>query len=158
MTLKQQIYVSIGKAEWGKSPDILICKGLGSCVAVCLYDNVKKIGCIIHILLPSGENTDKPYLFANIGIKKALKESVKRGMNRDRVWAKVVGGACVFTGINESNAVGMRNVAEVKRWLNFFKIPIISEDVGGNYGRNVTFYLENGKVEVFSYKKGVLVL
>jgi chemotaxis protein CheD len=156
MSIKQNIYVSIGKAEWSKAPDVLICKGLGSCVAVCLYDEVKKIGCIIHILLPSGENADKPYLFANSGIEAALKESVKRGMNRERVWAKIVGGACVFSGVN--NTVGMRNVEEVKRWLNVFKIPIISEDVGGNYGRNVTFYLENGKVEVFSFKKGVIVL
>jgi len=157
MSLKQYIYVGIGKAEWSKAPDVLICKGLGSCVAVCLYDEVKKIGCIIHILLPNGEDTDKPYLFANSGIKTALKEGVKKGMNRDRVWAKIVGGACVFSGI-ENNTIGMRNITEVKRWLNFFKIPIISEDVGGNYGRNVTFYLENGKVEVFSFKKGVILL
>ncbi|MCX7769602.1 MAG: chemotaxis protein CheD [Proteobacteria bacterium] len=149
-------YVKIGNAVWAKSPDVLYCKGLGSCVAVCLYDASKKKGCILHILLPYGDDESKPYFYANLGIAKALRECQKFGMSIDKVWAKIIGGACVFSRVDESNGIGIRNVNEVKKWLKLYKIPIIAEDVGGKSGRNLIFNLETGEIEVFTLQKGII--
>lgn len=154
MYLKKTYFVSIGSAVFRQSPDIISCKGLGSCVAICLYDEVKKKGCVIHILLPYGEDHTKPFFYANLGIAKALERCVKFGMRKERMWAKLVGGACVFSNVNESSSIGMRNVIESRKWLNFFKIPIIAEDTGGTSGRNLLFDLVTGEIEVFTFKKG----
>lgn len=158
MTEKKSLYVGIGKAIWSKSPEILYCKGLGSCVAICLYDEQIKKGCIVHILLPFGEDEKKCFFFANLAIPRAIEESVKRGMRRNRIWAKIIGGSCVFSEVDEKNSIGQRNVFEVKKWLKFYKIPIISEDVGGRCGRNLTFFLDDGRVEIFTLKKGVIII
>lgn len=154
MHLKKIFFVSIGNAIFRKAPDLISCKGLGSCVAVCLYDEIKKKGCMIHILLPFGQDESRPFFYANLGIAKALERCVKFGMRKERIWAKVVGGACVFSHADENNSIGMKNVLETKKWLKFFNIPIISEDTGGRSGRNLVFDLETGEVEIFTLKRG----
>lgn len=154
MHLRRINFVSMGNAIFKQAPDIISCKGLGSCVAVCLYDEVKKKGCIIHILLPFGEDHTKPFYYANLGIAKALERCVKFGMRKERIWAKLVGGACIFSNVCKGNNIGIRNVMESKKWLNFFKIPIIAEDTGGTSGRNLIFDLETGEIEIFTFKKG----
>jgi chemotaxis protein CheD len=37
-------------------------------------------------------------------------------------------------------------------------VPIVAEDVGSDYGRSVHFFLDDGRVEVRSLKKGNRVL
>lgn len=155
--MKIKKYVPIGQAIFGESPANLIFLGIGSCVAVCLYDEVKKKGCGLHILLPHGNDIEKSYFFANTGIKKALEELLNLGIKRDRIWAKIAGGACVFDRFDEKS-VGLRNIVAVKEWLNYYNIPLIAEDVGGRYGRNINFDLLNGNMEIKTLKKGIIVL
>jgi chemotaxis protein CheD len=158
MYLKKTYYVTIGNAVFGQSPDIISCKGLGSCVAVCLYDEVIKKGCVVHILLPFGNDEKRPFFYANLGIANALERCVKFGMKKDRIWAKIVGGACVFSHVDEKSSIGAKNIIEARKWLNFFKVPILSEDTGGRSGRNLAFDLETGQIEVFTLKKGKIII
>lgn len=152
--LKKIYYVSIGNAVFAKAPDLISCNGLGSCVAICLYDEIKKKGGTIHILLPFGDDKTKPFFYANLGIAEALEKCIKFGMRKERIWAKIVGGACVFTHADEKKSIGMKNILEARKWLSIYKIPIIAEDTGGRFGRNLIFDLETGEVEVFTFKRG----
>ncbi len=136
-------FVSIGNYKWQKSPSVLYCNGLGSCVAIGFYDIEKKEGVLVHTLLPFAENSDTPYYYVNLAVKEfaeRLKERIKRG----RIVSKLCGGATIFAVSNKS--VGERNAEAAKYWLKFYKIPIAGEDLGGNHGRNVVFELATGKM------------
>ena len=67
--------------------------------------------------------------------------------------AKIVGGAMMFEDC-EKHAIGKRNVTQARAEHSKFKIPVIAEDVFGNWGRSILFKLENGEVTVRSFKHG----
>jgi chemotaxis protein CheD len=62
-----------------------------------------------------------------------------------------------LTGGNGIN-VGERNVIATKDVLAAASIPLLAEDTGLDYGRSVYFYLDDGRVEVRSLKKGDRVI
>ena len=57
-------------------------------------------------------------------------------------------------GIN----IGERNVIAVREVLASVNVPIVGEDTGSDYGRSVFLYLEDGRVEVRSLRRGSRVL
>jgi chemotaxis protein CheD len=137
--------------------------GLGSCVAIALYDRDTRTGALAHILLPSqamSRETSNPAKFPETIVPLMLEEMYGLGTRNARVSAKIVGGASMFgqlgngTGIN----VGERNVAATREALAAAGVPIIAEDTGLDYGRSVYFHLADGRLEVRSLKKGDRVL
>ncbi len=46
--------IKVGMADYkvGRSPSTLISYGLGSCIGVSLYDPLRKVGGLLHIMLP----------------------------------------------------------------------------------------------------------
>ncbi|GAB6189430.1 chemoreceptor glutamine deamidase CheD [Marinitoga arctica] len=152
--------IGIGEYFASKSPDILVTLGLGSCVGVCLWDKNKKIGGLIHVMLPKApsEEVTKPGKYADLGISILLKEL--NNLGGSNFIAKIFGGAAMFKG--SSMDVGKKNVLAVKEQLKKYGIKIISEDTGGNRARSIEFNLDNGevmvkkvgggeKVEIFKY-------
>jgi chemotaxis protein CheD len=76
------------------------------------------------------------------------------------VRAKLVGGASMFSNLLPAGSIqiGDRNVAAARQALRALGVPIIAEDVGSDHGRSVHFFLDDGRVEVRSLKKGNRVL
>ena len=74
--------------------------------------------------------------------------------------AKLVGGASMFASLIPTGSIniGDRNVTAARRALTEHGIVITAEDVGSDHGRSVHFFLEDGRVEVRSLKKGNRVL
>jgi len=132
----------------GKAPDLLEALALGSCVAVALYDPQNKIGSLTHILLPKSSNykeIDKVGKYADTAIPEAIRITTSKGANRERLRAKIAGGAKMFemSGVNHLTVdVGARNVKAVKNHLSEENIPIVADDTGENYGRTVSFDLD----------------
>lgn len=144
--------IGIGEAAIGRAEDVLISYALGSCVGICLYDPIVKIGGMVHILLPdSSLLLDKPdtFRYADTGINALCRQMQIKGALRSRMIAKVAGGACMFA-CQASSDVGKRNVAAVKQVLKGLSIPIRGEDVEKNYGRSIWFYCANGHLHVKS--------
>ena len=54
--MEQIIKVGMADLNIAKAPGILTTLGLGSCVAIALYDRKQKIGGLAHIMLPSSKN------------------------------------------------------------------------------------------------------
>ena len=144
--------VKVGMADLNvcASPDSIITLGLGSCVGAVLYDPTTKICGMVHVMLPDsstigvGNNLAK---FADTGIDELLKEVIKKGAKRERLVAKIAGGAQMFS-VNKNSPmlrVGERNVEAVKKKLKELSIRIIAEDTGDSYGRTVIFYPETGE-------------
>ena len=69
--MSQIIKVGISDLNIARSPDVLVTFALGSCVGICLYDRIKKIAGLSHIMLPSSNAQRDPkqaYRFADTAI------------------------------------------------------------------------------------------
>ncbi len=154
------VTIGISDMKIVKSTDSLVTYALGSCVGICLYDPVMKVGGLGHIMLPnfpqSNPNENK-YRFADTCIPQMLEQMDRMGVLRRRIVAKIAGGAKMFevSGDSTFGNIGQRNVIAVKSSLQGFHIPILAEDTGLNYGRTVYFYTEDGKMVVKSFSNGV---
>lgn len=148
------IYVPIGGCVFSYSPTVLSCKGLGSCIALCVYNSMKKFGLLAHILLPEGDDRDRPFFFANLAVEAIINELKNRGISKDRVWAKLVGGANIFLSEEANLKIGTRNSEAIVTHLAKHGIRILNSDIGGRYGRNIEFNLEDGTIKVFTFERG----
>ena len=137
--------------------------GLGSCVAIILYDAVAHVGGLAHVLLPSeAMSRDRSNLakFPGTAVPLLVDEMRRRGALPDRMRAKIVGGASMFGNLVASGGIniGERNVIASREVLEAARIPIVAEDTGSDYGRSVYFHLDDGRVEVRSLRRGSRVL
>ncbi len=142
--------VGIAQLTVSRPPSRLACLGLGSCVAVILYDPVVKLGGIVHILLPRAPNHhDQEEKYADTGTKKLVSEMLKHGANKSRIFARLVGGAEMFTAVNIAiSNIGRDNIFEARKVLHGNAIRIMAEETAGKKGRSCYFDLETGKVVV----------
>ncbi len=153
--------IKVRMAEYGlaESPRQLVTIGLGSCVGITLYDSRKKLGGMVHIMLPENKKGLKPAKYADTGLPLLVDELKDRGARTSRLEAKIAGGAAMFSiSENSSLNVGERNVKKVKSVLSDMGIDIAGEDIGENYGRTMKFFTESGKVLVTSHKREDLTL
>lgn len=143
-------------------PDVLATYALGSCVGICLYDKEIKLAGLIHIMLPwsreSASPVENPLRYADTGITELVKKMCESGSSPSALTAKIAGGAQMFKSSSAIFNIGDRNVNAVKTVLSEYKIPIIAEQTGSNFGRTVFFYSENGDMEIRSAVKPTVIL
>ena len=147
--------MGIGEVKIEKGDVKLAAFGVGSCIVIMFYDETKKVGGLAHCLLPFGGDSSLKY--PRHAIAEMLKQMSERGVLRKNIVAKIVGGATMFEGF-ERHAIGKRNVIKTREELNKLDIPIIAEDVLGNWGRSISFNLQSGEVRVRSYRHGEKIL
>lgn len=155
--------VGIAEAAVCSNEDSIITIGLGSCVGVCLYDSVKKVAGMVHVMLPDStatKNNANRSKFADTGIADLIDNMERIGASRLRITAKIAGGAQMFTSSNASDImkIGERNVDAVKKHLNNHKIKIIADDTGENFGRTIELFAKDGSLTVKSIKYGIKVI
>lgn len=135
--------VGIGEYKTGNTHISSI--GLGSCVALILYDRKLKTGGMAHVMLPdSNGRSERPGKFADTAVPHLIDEMEKRGSSKRNLSAFLVGGASMFRQFTGNLDIGKRNVIALKKCLEEHRISIESEDVGGTSGRSVLFYPEDG--------------
>ncbi len=143
--------VGMAEAKIALEGDSLRTLGLGSCVGVALYDPMKKIGGLAHVMLPSsGGNTQLPAKYADTAIPYLIEMMVNAGSMPRNMVAKLAGGAQMFatTSATDIVRVGPRNVEAVRYWLDLIRIPVIAEEVGGNIGRTVELFTDTGNYSI----------
>jgi chemotaxis protein CheD len=145
------------------SSGTLVTIGLGSCVAIALYDGEARVAGLAHVLLPSesmSRDRSNPAKFPRTAIPLLMEEMRQRGARPERIWAKIIGGASMFGNLLPSGGIniGERNIVAVRAALDAHKVPIIAEDIGSDYGRSVYLFVDDGRVEVRSLRKGSRVI
>jgi len=158
-----EIRVKVADCAVGRDDQTLITIGLGSCVAIMLYDEVARVGGLAHTLLPDesmARDRSNPAKFAASAVALLLAEMTRLGADARRLRAKLVGGSSMFANLIPAGGIniGDRNVAAARQALRASVVPIVAEDVGSDHGRSVHFFLDDGRVEVRSLKKGNRVL
>lgn len=157
-----KIVVKIADYKIASGPAILTTYGLGSCLAVALYDPETKTGGMGHIMLPSGigaKASGNPKKFADLCIAEMFRELEVNGCKTNNVVAKIAGGASMFDiPYTDSLCIGDRNRASVVAELLKKGIPLIGEDTGGKHGRSVDFHIDDGRMIVKSLRSGIKVI
>jgi len=144
----EYIDVPIGSYAVLNGSGTIACRGLGSCVAIMIYNRRSKLGGVAHAILPTrvtrasdaeSKKENEETRYADDAIDFLLK---KIGF-RDAT-AKLVGGASMFG----TDDIGERNIEMARRKLFEKKIRIVGEDVGGNRARSCFFNVETQEVKV----------
>jgi chemotaxis protein CheD len=155
-----EIVVRVADLAAASGEAVLITLGLGSCVACVLHDPVAGAGGLAHVLLPSrtlARDHSNPAKFPESAVPLLVERLVALGAQRERLRARLVGGATMFGNISAPGValMGERNLQAVREALKAARIPVVAEDTGKDYGRSVYLFLPAGRLEVRSVLHGV---
>lgn len=155
-------HVRIAQLAVARGTGRLVAVGLGSCVAVTLYDRTRRVGGLAHILLPdpsAARDASSPARFASEAVP-LLIERLREAGGRGPYEAKLAGGAALFGTMLASPAgsMGDRNVAAARAALSAAGVVILAADTGGGSGRSVAFDVATGELTVRGVRGGQRVL
>ncbi len=142
----ERIARNIHPGGWSIESSLPIGTLLGSCVAVCLYDETLKIGGMNHFLLPttSGPNNDTDTILnGDYSMEVLVNGLLNKGAKKNRLKAKAFGGGTIVSSIRM--AIGERNSAFAKEWLQREGIPLMASDFNGPWSRKVVFVPQTGE-------------
>jgi chemotaxis protein CheD len=147
--------VGLGEVAVTRSDaEALVAHGLGSCIALCLFDPVSKVAGLAHVVLPGHDPADAPNgRFAGSALPAliAALQEVGGAADPSRYQARLAGGAHVLAigGSRSLPWIGDKNVEAVKAALAAASVPLMGEHVGGGKGRTVWFDpRDNGRIRV----------
>ena len=153
--MEQLITIDIADFQATDDPNaVLVTYALGSCIAVILYDPVKRVGGMIHYMLPSSKTSPekaklKPAMFADTGIPVLFEKMYELGSVKEDIVVKVAGGGALYDDKGMFN-IGKRNYTILRKifWKN--NVIISAEDVGGRKSRTARLNINTGEVTVRS--------
>lgn len=130
---------------------------LGSCIAVCLYDEINKVFGMNHFMLPGrvSQTVEKRFKYGWNSISKLIEKMEVFGANKKHLKAKIFGGAFMLNkrkSVHRVRSIGERNIEFTRDFLSKKNIPIVNECLGGELGRKIYFVTINQKVFVEELK------
>lgn len=150
--------VRMGEFLVRPAPARLVIYGLGSCVAIFLHEPGRLLGGLAHVLLPSsaaGAGRGPAGKYAETAVAAMIGEILEAGGRRDRLVAKVAGGAHMFSapGVSERETLGERNIRAALESLGREGVEVGGLDIGGSYGRTVLADASSGILRITSLKR-----
>lgn len=140
-----RVHVVQGEQFVSDDPDAVLTTLLGSCVAACMRDPVAGIGGMNHFLLPGGRTQSADTQAQRHGVhamELLVNALLSRGARRDRLEAKLFGGARLIDGLTD---VGRQNAEFAQRFLAAEGIRHVGGSLLGEYGRKVQFWPVSGR-------------
>jgi len=136
-----------------KAEDIIVTYSLGSCLGVTAYDPEKRIGGLVHCLLPTVSSARdraraNPFMFVNTGVAMMVRTLIDAGASKRRLILKAAGGANMRND-NLFNT-GARNFEALENLLQRNSVTLAAQDVGKTIPRTMFLHLETGRVVVRS--------
>ncbi len=157
--------IKVGMADMNTcaGSDAITTLGLGSCIGVVIYDPVKKICGMVHVMLPDSSiirNNDNPAKFADTGIAKLIDMVCKMGTTKSSLVAKMAGGAQMFAfnSDNDLLKVGQKNAEACRAALRENNIKLIAEDCGDRFGRTIEFYPATNELHIKAIGKPLRII
>jgi chemotaxis protein CheD len=141
--VEHRILVVQGEYVVTDDPTAVLVTLLGSCVAACMRDPVAGIGGLNHFLLPGDDNRSDQMRHGVHAMELLVNGLLARGARRDRLEAKLFGGARMVTGLTD---VGRQNALFAERFLQRESIPVVNSSLGGDQARRIQFWPVSGRV------------
>lgn len=125
---------------------------LGSCVAVCLWDEQRRIGGVNHFMLPlsSGKQAAASPRFGDVAMTQLLDGLRAIGARLPFLQARVFGGACMFAPMQSATHLGLKNVELALGFLSRTGIKTVQVETGGNRGRKIIYRTDEGSACLIS--------
>lgn len=135
-----QVDVHTGDVQYAVRGALLRSNAIGSCVVVIVYNDIKGIAGMAHILLPghSAKGTEN-FKYAGDAINSML-TNMKREDSVSDIWGFIVGGANVLK--RENDDIGENNIFFAQNYLRKKGVEIITQSTGGTKRRSVEFDIE----------------
>ena len=122
---------------------------LGSCVAVCLWDEQQRIGGLNHYLLPNeNPGIQKSTLYGATSIDTLIGQMVALGSKMGNMRAHIFGGSKVNRHLDELFAIGVQNVLVARERLEFYGIPVVGEHIRDTRGIKVILKTATGEIVI----------
>jgi chemotaxis protein CheD len=150
-----QITVDISDLRVSANPDdLIVTYALGSCIAVIVHDPKRKVGGMIHYMLPLSEIApekakDKPAMFADTGIPELFRTMYGMGCDKKDLVVKVAGGGALYDD-KGLFSIGKRNYTVLRKMFWKAGVMIASEDVGGAKSRTARLWVGDGRCTIAS--------
>lgn len=130
----------------------LITYSLGSCLGITAYDPQKKVGGLLHVMLPDStidpvKATTAPFMFVDTGVPRLFQALLNLGADRHRIVTKVAGGAQLLDQRGVFN-IGERNYKAFCGLLARNGCTIHARDVGGLSSRTLRMDLTTGNISI----------
>lgn len=135
---------------YASQQQVLIHTVLGSCVAVCIWDEQKKYGGMNHYIYPKTEGNARNAQYGDASIPHLIRLMKNFGSKQESLVAHVIGGA--QNPLLHSN-IGLNNVEVALGILEKANIPIINVDTGGALGRKLSFNTATGEILIYKCMK-----
>jgi chemotaxis protein CheD len=137
------VQITQGETHVSGDPKEILTTVLGSCIAACIRDPLIGIGGMNHFLLPHGEGADRDAKRYGVNAMELLiNELLKKGAARNRLEAKIFGGANVIAGLSD---VGSRNATFAEQFLADEGIALVGGNVRGTLPRRIQYWPANGR-------------
>lgn len=153
--MHRQYELRTGEYRLATGQGLLLTRGVGSCVVVCLWDGVGKIGGMAHIALGDSsyaaqEKWERPGLFADTALVVLLDCMLARGASRGRLSARLAGAGNMFAGRDQGfmGEVSQGVLDGVSGVLEKLGLPVQAQSVGGMHGRSVFFDVATGRIDI----------
>lgn len=146
-TIGEQKTIKVVQGETKVSGDesVVLTTLLGSCVSVCLWDPMEKVGGMNHFLLPGGPFEETGAMCFGVNAMELLiNDLIKHNGNRKRFKAKIVGGAKL---LDSKADIGRKNQEFAIWFLENEGFEIVSTCLGGTRGRKVRFWPTTGRIQ-----------
>ncbi|HEY9217394.1 MAG TPA: chemotaxis protein CheD [Phenylobacterium sp.] len=147
-SLRPQRRLNVVQGEYlvSNDPDVFLTTVLGSCVAVCLRDPDRGVGGMNHFLLPDGygEQGDHVRRYGVHAMELLINALLHQGAQRNRLEAKLFGGARMFDGLSD---VGAANAAFAERFLKDEGIAVSGSSLGGVGARRLKYWPVSGRAQ-----------
>jgi len=148
----RQVVVGVADAKIGSDPDsIIVTYALGSCLGITLYDPQRKIGGLLHIMLPNSvdhpQSAARRAMFVDTGMPDLLDGLSRRGADLRILECKVFGGAKV-TSADNYFSIGQKNITAFQTLADKLRLRVLAWEVGGNINRTIKLSIQTGKVSV----------
>ncbi|PSJ50132.1 chemotaxis protein CheD [Mesorhizobium soli] len=124
--------------------EVVLTTLLGSCVAACLRDPQARVGGMNHFLLPGtlGAARQDAERYGVHLMELLVNGLLARGAQRQRLEAKLFGGARTLEGLSD---IGALNAEFAKGFLRHEGIAVVGGDLGGERGRRIEYWPVSGR-------------
>ena len=139
------VHVVQGEHYVTDDPEVVVTTILGSCVAACLRDPIAGVGGMNHFLLPGGDarkNASDSVRYGVHAMELLVNALLTMGARRDRLEAKLFGGARLITGLTD---VGELNAAFAEDFLRREGLNHVGGSLRGDAGRRIQFWPVSGR-------------
>ncbi len=127
----------------------MIMTTLGSCISVCVYDPLIRVGGMNHFLLPENKGAetknDFSMRYGNNAMEYLINNILRCGGQRERLVLKAFGAGNV---LKIKADIGAKNIEFLHQYVKAENLYLETCDLGGNYPRRVAFCPSTGKVFV----------